>query len=106
MSEKYQFYHLNDKECAAKFGASSTPALVLHRKFDDSPLVYSGNWESTPIIDWMTASSVPTLIVFSEDYIEPIFGQRNPALFLFRSNSDAEAPFAKTFAEAASKLKG
>lgn len=106
VAEKYQFYHLNDKECAAALGASSTPALVLFRKFDDSPLVYPGNWESTPIVDWMSVSSVPTLIEFSEEYIEPIFGQRQAALFLFSAPEDASAPFSKVFAEAAQKLKG
>lgn len=106
VSEKFQFFHINDKECAATFGAASTPALVLFRKFDNSPLVYSGSWESTPVVDWMVGSSVPTLIDFSEDYIEPIFGQRKAALFLFRSQADSESSFAKTFAEAAEQLKG
>lgn len=54
----------------------------------------------------MLASSVPTLIEFSEDYIDPIFGQRKAALFLFKSKSDDEQSWAKTFAEAAQKLKG
>ncbi len=84
VGEKYQFFHLNDKECAASFGANNLPALVIFRKFDENNLVYSGNWESTPIVDWLQASSVPTLITFSEDFIEPIFGQRKPAIFLFR----------------------
>jgi hypothetical protein len=97
---------LNDKECAASFGVNTLPGLVLFRKFDDSPLVFSGNWESTPIVDWMTSSSVPTLIDFSEDYIEPIFGQRKPAIFLFRGASDANSAFAQTFSDAAKKLKG
>jgi len=54
----------------------------------------------------MTSISVPTLIEFSEDYIEPIFGQRKAALFLFRSAADAEAPFTKIFSDAANELKG
>ena len=107
VSEKYQFFHLNDKECAASFGASNTPALVIFRKFDDHTVVYGGSaWETTPIVDWMQASSVPTLITFSEDFIEPIFGQRKPAIFLFRSNADADKDLSKVFAEAASTLKG
>lgn len=69
-------------------------------------MVYSGSWETTPIVDWLSASSVPTLIDFSEDYIEPIFGQRKPALFLFRTAADSDKDFVKVFAEAASTLKG
>ena len=106
VNEKFQFFHTEDKECAAAHGASSTPALVLFRQFDTPTVVYQGNWETTPVVDFLLGSSVPTLIEFSEDYIEPIFGQRRPALFLFRSNSDADASFAKTFKEASEKLKG
>lgn len=106
VSEKYQFFHLNDKECAASFGASNYPALVVFRKFDDNTVVYTGNWEATPVVDWLQASSVPTLITFSEDFIEPIFGQRKAAIFLFRSNSDADSAYSKVFAEAAQTLKG
>jgi protein disulfide-isomerase A1 len=106
VGDKFQFYHLNDEATAKSYGASSLPAIVLFRKFDDSPLVYSGNWETTPVVDFIVASSVPTLINFSEDYIEPIFGQRKAAVFLFRSNEDSEADFVNTFSDAATKLKG
>jgi protein disulfide-isomerase A1 len=94
-----------DKECAATHGAT-VPSLVLFRQFDTSPLVFDGSWEVTPIVDWMLASSVPTLIEFSEDYIEPIFGQKANAIFLFRSEADKDSAFAKTFEEAAKTLKG
>lgn len=106
VNEKFQFYHTIDKECAAAHGASSTPALVLFRQFDTPTVVYGGAQETTPVVDWMLAASVPTLIEFSEDYIEPIFGQRRAALFLFRSRSDSESAFAKVFKEASEKLKG
>jgi len=97
---------VNDKECAASFGAAGAGSLVLFRQFDTSPLVFEGNMEVTPIVDWMLASSVPTVIEFSEDYIEPIFGQKNNAIFLFRSEEDKDSAFAKTFEEAAKQLKG
>lgn len=95
VSEKYQFFHVvGDKDCAAQFGATNYPGLVIFRKFDDHTVVYQGaSWETTPIVDWLTASSVPILIDFSEDYIEPIFGQRKAAIFLFRSASDADKDF-------------
>lgn len=54
----------------------------------------------------MLAQSVPTLIEFSEEYIEPIFGQRRAALMLFRSKSDSDSAFSKAFAQAAETLKG
>lgn len=106
VGEKYQFFHLGDKECAQSFGASSWPALVAFRKFDEPKVAYSGEWTSDNIIAWLSASSVPTLITFSEDYIEPIFGQRQPAIFLFRSSGDSDSAFARVFAEAAAQHKG
>lgn len=69
-------------------------------------MVYSGPLSSSAIVDWMQASSVPTLIDFSDEYIEPIFGQRKAAVFLFRSKEDDETDYSKTFADAANKLKG
>jgi hypothetical protein len=52
----------------------------------------------------MVKASVPTLVDFSEEYIEPIFGQKNSAIFLF-SNDDTQA-FSKQFEKAAFDLKG
>lgn len=106
VSEKYQFFHTSDKECAQQFGATTLPALVVFRKFDESPIVYQGKCEVTPVIDWLLGSSVPTLITFSADYLEPIFGQKKPALFLFRSEEDSSADFSKTYEQAAKELKG
>ena len=106
VSEKFQYFHVNDKACAASHGASGSPALVVFRKFDNSPITYTGNWEVTPMVNWLSESSIPTLIDFSEDYIEPIFGQKSPALFLFVRKGDETTSWFKAFNEAASTLKG
>ena len=106
LSEKFAYFHLNDEACAKSYGASAQPAVVLFRTFDESPIVYSGTISNSAVSEWMTGASVPTLIDFSDDYIEPIFGKRNPAVFLFRSKEDSDADFAKTFSEAATKMKG
>lgn len=106
VSEKFQFVHINDKECANANGASGSPALVLFRQFDTSPVQHDGNFDTQHTVDWMLSSSVPTLIEFSEDYIEPIFGQKQSALFLFRSKEDSTSDYAKVFEQAATELKG
>ena len=93
--------HTSDVASATQYGVSNTPAVVVFRKFDNSPVVFTGNFEATPIVDFLLASSVPTLIEFSEDYIEPIFGQRKAAVILFRGSEDASSDFSKVFAEAA-----
>ena len=81
ISEKYQFFHTSDAACADKFGTSA-PGIALSRRFDESPLAFSGS-SADDILAWAKGASVPTLITFSEDYIEPIFGDRNAALILF-----------------------
>jgi len=82
ISEKYAFFHTTDADCASGFGSPST-GLSLSRRFDESPLAYSGAASEEEIVAWAKTASVPTLITFSEDYIEPIFGDRNAALVLF-----------------------
>lgn len=106
VGEKFSFYHMNDEACAKSYGAQPQGGFVLFRNFDESPVVYSGSTSSSAVIDWMNAQSVPTLIDFGDDYIEPIFGQRKAAVFLFRNTEDDESDFSKTFADAALKLKG
>jgi len=106
VSEKYQFVHINDASCANSHGLSDGNGLLIFRKFDSSPVTYTGAWNANDIVDWLYASSLPTLIEFSEDYIEPIFGQKKNALFLFRDPSDANSDFSKVFSNAASELKG
>lgn len=100
VSEKFTFVHVFDKECASSHGASH-PAFLVFRQFDNSPVTYSGAFEAPSIVDWMQAQSVPTVIEFSEDYIEPIFGQKQAAIFLFRSKDDTTADFSKHFETAA-----
>jgi len=82
IAEKFAFFHTSDGDCAAKFGAAAG-GIALSRRFDESPLAYSGAASEDEIVAFAKGSSVPRLITFSEDYIEPIFGDRNPALILF-----------------------
>jgi hypothetical protein len=93
VSEKFQFFHINDDACAKKFGAQSTPAVALFRKFDVSPIFFEGTLVTENLVQWMKTSMVPTLIEFTEEYIEPIFGQKKAALFLFRAPGDASSDF-------------
>jgi len=93
VGEKFAFVHLHDKDCAGEHKASH-PSVVLFRQFDTSPVVYSGNWDTEAIVEWAKPLMVPTLIEFSEDFIEPIFGAKQPAIFLFRTKEDAKSDFA------------
>ena len=54
----------------------------------------------------MIANSIPNIIDFHEDYIELIFGEKRPAVFLFKSKNDENLSYFKIFSAAAEKLKG
>jgi len=103
ISENFQFFHTTDVACSEKFGLSGS-GIALSRRFDESPLQYSGASASGDIVKWAKGSSVPTLISFSEDYIEPIFADHNPALILF--TEETGQAWQDTFANAAKELKG
>ena len=102
ISEKFQFFHTTDGDCASKYGASAN-GVALSRRFDESPLAFSGAGEEE-LVNWAKASSVPMLITFSEDYIEPIFGDRNPAVILF--TEEADTGYQGVFSQAAKDLNG
>lgn len=102
-NEKATFYHTTDKECAAHYGASES-GVALTRTFDEPTLAYSGFVDFVGLAKWAKAASVPTLINFSEDFIEPIFAEHNPALILFTEEEGQE--WQATFAQAAADLKG
>ena len=78
---KYKFFTTNETDCAENFEAS-TPAVILSRNFDDSPILFRGiTAEDLVAFSWV--SSNPSLITFSEEYISKIFDERNPAVILF-----------------------
>ena len=72
VGEKYSFLHSADVACGEKYGLSAS-GVALSRRFDDSPLQYSGASTTEGLVAWGTSSSVPILISFSEDFVEPIF---------------------------------
>ena len=105
ISERLTFVHITDKTCAEQHGAQS-PSVLLFRQFDESPLTYSAAQERQGIIQWVLDNSTPTVIDFNEDYIEPIFGDKKAALFLFRNAEDNDAPYVKVFENFAKENKG
>ena len=103
ISENFNFIHTSDAACGASYGLSGA-GVSLTRQFDESPLAYTGAASSADIVAFAKGASVPTLITFSEDYIEPIFADQNPAMILF--TEETGAAYQETFAAAAKELKG
>jgi len=94
IGEKFSFFHTSDTSCAGDYGVTA-PGISLSRTFDESPLAFAGATEAE-LLDFGKKSSVPRLITFSEDYIEPIFGDKNPAIILFTEEKDTD--YQKVFA--------
>ena len=103
IAEKFAFLHTSDGDCAAKFGAAAG-GIALSRRFDESPLAYTGAASEDEIVAFAKGSSVPRLITFSEDYIEPIFGDRNPALILF--TEETGTGYQSAYEQAAKDMQG
>lgn len=103
ISEKYTFFHTTDVECGKNYGLSAS-GVALSRGFDDSPLAYSGASAEADLVNFAKDSSVPTLITFSEDYIEPIFGDQKSAAILF-TEEEGQA-YQTAFADASKAMKG
>lgn len=103
ISEKYTFFHTSDADCAAKYGVSA-PGISLSRAFDESPVPYTGGASEDDIVSFAKGASVPRLITFSEDYIEPIFGDHQAAVILFTEEDESASQTA--FAQAAKEMQG
>lgn len=104
-NDKIAFFNVKDGECA-KQHSGSAPGIVFFRKFEETVVPYTGAADSDALQEFVKPLMVPTVFEFSEEEIEPIFGQQQPTLFLFRSAADKDAAFMKTFEEAAKSNKG
>jgi protein disulfide-isomerase A1 len=101
-NEKIVFWNAG-AECADKVGAAAN-GVAVKRTFDEPNVVYSGEWNTEALNTWLSGNSVPTLFEFGEDYIEPIFSKRNPAMILFTEEKDTK--YQAAFAAAANAHKG
>ena len=91
INDRFQFYHTTDAACAVEYGheaGSEAGKISLSRQFDESPLAYSGEANEAGIVSFARKGGVPQLITFSDDYIEPIFAEGNPALILMTEQKD------------------
>jgi protein disulfide-isomerase A1 len=68
----------------------TAPGVVVFRQFDEPTVVHTGEATSAAISAFILNASVPTLIEFSDEFIEPIFQKQQPACFLFMDKTNAE----------------
>jgi protein disulfide-isomerase A1 len=104
-NDKVAFFNVKDEACAKEHSVSA-PGLAFFRKFEETTVPYTGKADPDSLHDFIKPLMVPTVFEFTEDEIEPIFGQQQPTLFMFRSAEDKDAAFMKTYEEAAKANKG
>ena len=105
--DKNAFFHTGDEVAAKNHEVEKTPSIVLFRKFDEPKVTFDGEFTKKAISEWITPNTVPTLIEFGDDYIEPIFQKQQPAIFLFVDNDSTDhKALVETFDKAAHEFKG
>ena len=105
--DKNAFFHTDDEVAAKNHNVEKTPAVVLFRKFDEPTVTFDGDFDKKALSEFIGTETVPTLIEFSDDYIEPIFQKQNPAIFLFIDNkSEDHKKLVEDFDKAAHEFKG
>lgn len=104
--DKHSFYHNHNADASLPEGLQR-PGVAVYRKFDEPVVVHSGDMTKDAISSFVSTSSVPTLIEFGEEYIEPIFQNQKPAVFLFvDKKNDEHQKLVETLGTAAQANKG
>ena len=105
--ERQAFFHLTcDAKCAETLKSGSAK-LVLYKPFDELQNNYEGEFNQGAVRKFLADNSVPTLIEFSEEYVEDIFGKNKNTIFLFADvNSEAYPAQKESMAKLAEENKG
>lgn len=104
--EKHSYVHNHDSSATLPEGLTR-PGIAVYRNFDDQVVVHKEKLDKASIREFVDSASVPTLMEFSEEYIEPIFQNQKPAVFLFiDSKNEEQKKLVDTFKTAAQKGKG
>jgi len=85
--EKYKHFHTSG-ECAHEHGAKHN-SISIFRTFDKSPLhmhVMKVAGDQKAVQMWVDKASLPTLIEFANDFIEPVFKKNLPSLILYTND--------------------
>ena len=86
LADAFEFYHTSDA-VGADYGLTGAGVVVL-RNFDEPLLAYTGDATEAGLTEFVSSKVTPRLINFDEDSIDPIFGKKAPAIFLFSNEKD------------------
>jgi protein disulfide-isomerase A1 len=103
--DKFPYRHVFDSDVATPEGVSR-PGVAVFRSFDEPIVTFDGEFTSTAIAEFVTSSSIPVFIEFSDEFIEPIFQNQSPAIFLFHDGSEEHEKMKAVVGQAAEAHKG
>ena len=104
--DKFSYRHLCCDDVTLPEGLTR-PGVAAYRNFDEPTVVHTGEITKKAIADFVASSSIPTLVEFSDEFIEPIFQNQSPAVFLFvNKDNDEHAKHIEALREAAVANKG
>jgi protein disulfide-isomerase A1 len=66
---------------------------MFFRTFEEPKVAYTGAADKESLMNFVKPLTVPTVFEFSEDMIEPIFGQQQSTLFFFTSEKEPSPAF-------------
>ena len=96
--------HTDDPACAKEFGVTS-PKIVLFRNFDEKQLNYDGPQKIEKFSEWVQPKLTPIVFEYDEEKNSDIFTEGDTIVIMYRDAEDKDAPFMKTYKEAAKKYK-
>ena len=106
-SESWKFIHSDDSECAQELGLPY-PGVSLLRFFDKNHYQVKGSAQGEPepsqdeIEEALRTRTLPTLIMFNENFIDDIMSKQKTSMVLFTGNinKDRTKSYFQEFAKA------
>ena len=100
----WTYSHYDDPACALEHGVEY-PSVSLIRHFDNElfKVADSQSMDAPQIRELLVQRYLPELIVFSEEFIQPVMQEERTSMILFTKNvnRDKIKPYFKEFEEAA-----
>ena len=102
LQEKFRFYHTTDVSCVTKLKHSGNREILVQRRFDETVYPFV---ESEKTLEgfqkFLNRVWIPSSFEFLEEYIDIIFTDQKPAMFLFVKDTKEDSQLLKTYKQAA-----
>ena len=93
ISKKYMFYNTLNPMCIIEIlgieviqQSTESSFLALTRSFDESPLVYEGEYTQNALVKFAKKHELPMVIELREKMVDLLFSGELPSVFFFVAN--------------------